>query len=110
MWKELGKYNRIKCLMGGFHIVLVWLKVLNKQFRALEFRDWWRQAKIIAEYSADKAAEGRHYSRSMHPSMRLHKQSLEALLRLKTTFIYQQMTGGKYFTKENKDELITRFN
>ena len=34
MWKELGKYNKIKCLMGGFHILLVWLKVLNKQFGA----------------------------------------------------------------------------
>ena len=28
MWKELGKYKKIKCLMGGFHILLVWLKVL----------------------------------------------------------------------------------
>ena len=28
MWKELGKYNKMKCLMGGFHILLVRLKVL----------------------------------------------------------------------------------
>ena len=53
----------------------------NKQFGALGFRDWWRQANIIAEGSADQAAESRHYSRSM----RLHKQSLEALLRFKAS-------------------------
>ena len=58
MWKELGKYNKIKCLMGGFHILLVWLKVLNKQFGALGFRNWWCQANVISEGSADQAAEG----------------------------------------------------
>ena len=91
MWKELGKYNKIKCLMGGFHILLVWLKVLNKQFGALGFRDWWCQANIIAEGSADQAAEGRHYSRSMH----LHKQSLEALLRFKASQVNISQTLHK---------------
>ncbi len=91
MWKELGKYNKIKCLMGGFHILLVLLKVLNKQFGVLGFRDWWCQANIIAEGSADQAAEGRHYYRSM----RLHKQSLEALLRFKASQVKISQTLHK---------------
>ena len=91
MWKELGKYNKIKCLMGGFHILLVWLKVLKKQYGALGFRDWWCQANIIAEVSGDQAAEGRHYSRSM----RLHKQSLEALLRFKASQVNISQTLHK---------------
>ena len=94
IWKEMdksAKYNKIKCLMGGFHTLLVRLKVLNKQFRALGFRHWWCQANVIAEGSVDQAAEGRHYSRSM----RLHKQSLEALLRLKTTTVNISQTLHK---------------
>eukprot|EP00794_Sanderia_malayensis_P011440 gene11440-12636_t len=79
MWKECDKYKKVICLMGGFHTLLVWLKVLHKQFGCLGFRDWWCESGIIAEGSVDQAAEGRHYSRSM----RLHKQSLEALLRFK---------------------------
>ena len=79
MWKEFDKYENVICLMGGFHILLVWLKVLHKQFGCLGLRDWWCESGIVAEGSVDQAAEGRHYSRSM----RLHKQSMEALLRFK---------------------------
>ncbi len=41
MWKECDKYKKVICLMGGFHILSVWLKVLHKQCGCLGFRDWW---------------------------------------------------------------------
>ena len=62
--------------MGGFHTILVNLKILGKKFACLGLRNWWIDAGIIAEGSLDKAMDGRHY----HRSVRLHKQSFEALL------------------------------
>ena len=38
-------------------------------------KDWWVDSNVVAVGSADKAAEGKHYSRSTW----LHKQSFEAL-------------------------------
>ena len=76
-WINQGDYDRIVPLMGGFHTILVKLKLIHKRFGALGMRDWWIDSNAIAEGSVDKAAEGKHYSRAI----RLHKQSFEALLR-----------------------------
>eukprot|EP00794_Sanderia_malayensis_P001133 gene1133-489_t len=81
IWKVSGKYDKVKCIMGGFHILLCWLKVLYKQYGALGFREWWCQSNVIAQGSVDQALEGRHYSRSL----RLHKQSFEAFIRFKVS-------------------------
>ena len=62
--------------MGGFHTILVSLKMLGKKFACLGLRNSWIDAGIIAERSVDKAMDGHHY----HRSVRLHKQSFEALL------------------------------
>ena len=43
----------------------------------LGLQQWWLKSKIIAEGSVNQAAEEKHYSRAI----RLHKQSLECLLR-----------------------------
>ena len=75
-WLHDGKYDKIVTLMGGFHTILVSLKILGKKFACLGLRNWWIDAGIIAEGSVDKAMDGRHY----HRSVRLHKQSFEALL------------------------------
>ena len=76
-WINQGDYDRIVPLMGGFHTILVKLKLIHKRFGALGMRDWWIDSNAISEGSVDKAAEGKHYSRAI----RLHKQSFEALLR-----------------------------
>eukprot|EP00794_Sanderia_malayensis_P006502 gene6502-7247_t len=81
IWKDSGKYDKVKCIMGGFHILLCSLKVLYKQYGVLGFREWWCQSNVIAQGSVDQALEGRHYSRSL----RLHKQSFEAFIRFKVS-------------------------
>ena len=63
--------------MGGFHTILVNLKILFKKYGCLGFKDWWVDAGAIAESSVAQAIEGRHYYRSVC----LHKQSFEALIR-----------------------------
>ena len=63
--------------MGGFHTILVNLKILFKKYACLGFGDWWVDGGAIAEVSVAQALEHSHYARSV----RLHKQSFEALLR-----------------------------
>eukprot|EP00794_Sanderia_malayensis_P016352 gene16352-17996_t len=76
-WMHEGRYDKIITLMGGFHTVLVNLKVLGKKYGCIGLNSWWIDSKVIAEGSAVQAMEGRHY----HRGVRLHKQSFEALLR-----------------------------
>ena len=66
--------------MGGFHILLVKLKILYKKYNLLGFQQWWLKSKIIAEGLVNQAAEGKHYSRAIH----LLKQSLECILRFQS--------------------------
>ena len=76
-WAAEGKYDKIIALLGGFHTIIVKLKILHKKYRTLGMREWWVDSGAIVEDSSIKAADGRHYFRSM----RYHKQSFEALLR-----------------------------
>ena len=46
--------------MGGFHILLVKLKILFKKYNLLGL-----QSEIIAKGSVNQAAEGKHYSRAI---------------------------------------------
>ena len=76
-WLHDDNYNKIIPLLGGFHTLLVKLKILRKKYGILGLKEWWIDAEAIQAGSAEKADEGRHYSRSI----RLHKQSFEALVR-----------------------------
>ena len=76
-WLHQEKYKTIISIMGGFHTILVNLKILYKKYGCLGLSNWWVDAEAIAQSSVSQAIEGRHYARSV----RLHKQSFEALLR-----------------------------
>ena len=76
-WLNEGRYEKVVNLLGGFHTIMVKLKIMYKKYGALGFREWWVDAGAIAEGSSIQAMEGRHYFRAI----RLHKQSFEALLR-----------------------------
>ena len=66
--------------MGGFHILLVKLKILYKKYNLLGLQHWSLKSKIIAEGTVNQAAEGKHYSRAIH----LHNESLNCLLRFQS--------------------------
>ena len=72
IWK-VKKCDSAINIIGGFHILLLKLNLLGLQ-------QWWLKSTIIAESSVNQAAEGKHYSRAI----RLHKQSLECLLRFQS--------------------------
>ena len=75
-WLNEGKYEKVVNLLGGFHTVMVKLRIMYKKYGALGFRDWWVDVETIAERSSVQAVEGRHY----FLAIRLHKKAFEALL------------------------------
>ena len=61
-WLNLVGYDKIIPLMGGFHTILVNLKILFKKYGCLGFKDWWVDAGAIADGSVVQTFEGRHYA------------------------------------------------
>ena len=45
------KYNKIISLLGGFHILLVYLKILYKKYGCLGLQHWWVDAGAVADGS-----------------------------------------------------------
>ncbi len=68
-WMHENRYDKIITLMGGFHTILVNLKILGKKYGCLGLNSWWIDSEVIAQGSAFQAMEGRHY----HRGVRLHK-------------------------------------
>ena len=64
-WKFPNTYKNVIILMGGFYQLRV---RLHKRHGCMGYKSWWIDAGVIELGSADKAAEGNHYYRSM----RLH--------------------------------------
>ena len=77
IWMHQSKYDKIVPLLGGFHTLLVYLKILYKKYGCLGLQDWWVDSGAIADGSVMQSIEGRHYARGI----RLHKQSFCALIR-----------------------------
>ena len=76
-WLNQDAYDKMIPLMGGFHTILVNIKILFKKYSCLGFKDWWVDVVAIADGSVAQPFEGRHYARSVC----LQKQSFETLLR-----------------------------
>ena len=79
MWLDQKKYEKLVPLIGGFHTLLVFLKIIYKKYGCLGLDQWWVAGGAIMEGSVAQAIEGRHYYRGIG----LHKQSMNALLRCK---------------------------
>jgi len=77
MWLNKTKYDKIVPILGEFHALLVYLKIMYKKYGFLGFQDWWVDAGSIAEGSVTQAIQGKHYARGI----RLHKQSFCAFIR-----------------------------
>ena len=78
IWLYEKKYDKIIPLIGGFHTLLVYLKILFKKYGCLGLQQWWVVANAIQQGSVSQAIEGRHYR-----GICLHKQSFNVLLRNK---------------------------
>ena len=76
-WLNKWKYNKIVLIIGRFHTLLFYQKILYKKYGCLSFQDWWVDAGTIAEGSFTQVIQGKHYARGIQ----LHKQSFCALIR-----------------------------
>ena len=77
-WKEPGKFRNCVLMMGIFHLLMVYMSILNKRFADAGLRDAVLQSSIIAEGSVDSALRGKAYNRGV----RLYKIVYEALMRV----------------------------
>ena len=66
LWMHPSKYDKIVPLLGGFHILLVYLMILYKNYAALDYK-----IGAISKSSVMQTIQGRHYVRGIS----LHKQS-----------------------------------
>ena len=82
-WKYPTLYKNIIFLMGGFHQLRVFQKLLFKRHYCRGYKQWCVDAGVIAPGPADQAFEGRHYYRSM----RIHKECFDSLMQLRVESI-----------------------
>ena len=78
-WLYEGRYDKLLPLIGGFHTLLVYLKILHKKYGCTGIQEWWVGSRAIQLGSVAQAIEGRHYYRGI----KLHKQSFNSLMRCK---------------------------
>ena len=62
---KMWKYDKLIPLMGGFHMLLVFLKIMHKKYGCLGLDQWWVAGGAIKEKSVPKAIEGNHYYRGI---------------------------------------------
>ena len=77
-WREPEKFKCCVLMMGIFHLLMVYMSILNKRFGDAGLRDALVQSSVIAEGSVDAALSGKNYKRGV----RLYKIFYEALNRL----------------------------
>ena len=75
IWKNKDQFKNVIPLMGGFHQLRVFQKILFKRHGIIGYQDWYWDSGVVAEGSAPAAFEGRHYYRGM----RVHKEGFDAL-------------------------------
>ena len=78
-WISAGRYDKVIPIIGGFHTILVQLKIIYKKYKMIGYTDWWISSDIIAAGSAPAAEEGKHY----HSALRCHNMAFEALVKFK---------------------------
>ena len=86
IWKYKDKFKSVIPLMGGFHQLRVFQKILYKRYAVIGYPAWYSDAGVIAEGSAENAFKGGHYYRSMH----IHKEGFDALSQIRISELTDQ--------------------
>ena len=88
IWKHSDKFQNIIPLMGGFHQLRVFQRILYKRHGVFGYQSWYADAGVIAEGSGEQAFKGQHYYRSM----RIHKEGFDALSQVRISELTEQYT------------------
>ena len=61
MWNHKDLYSKIVPIMGGFHQMRIFQRVIFKRYNCLGLQIWFVDSGKIAAGSVSQAFEGRHY-------------------------------------------------
>ena len=64
-WKEPAKFKACLLMIGMFHLIMVYMSILNKRFSSAGMRDALVQSSIVAEGSVNSAVTGKSYNRGI---------------------------------------------
>ena len=100
IWKNKDIFGDIVIVLGGFHLLMMFLGVMGIRYGDAGLRDTAVQSDIIAEGSVKKVLQGKHYNRVVHT----HKIVYEALSRLLSRRFMEWMSEEK---PETVDQIHT---
>ena len=75
IWSEPERYDKHIILIGSFHLIGAYFKMIGKKLRGSGFSDVLIEAGLIASGSLEGVLTGKHYERALH----CHKVIKEAL-------------------------------
>ena len=90
--------------MGIFHLLMVYMSILNKRFGDAGLRDALVQSSIIAEGSVEAALCGKSYNRGV----RLYKVFYEALNRLLLSRLDEVFPLADFIQLINEMDLLSK--
>lgn len=78
VWNNPDRYKKHIVLIGSFHVICAYLKMIGKKMQGTGLGDVFLEAGLITSGSLDSVLKGKQYTRAMT----CHKATMEALERL----------------------------
>ena len=75
-WKNRQLFKHLIIMMGGFHLLMMLLDVIDTRFDDAGLRELAIESDAMAEGSVERVLNGKNYNRSL----RLHKIYFDALM------------------------------
>lgn len=107
LWKNPTVYKDHIVMIGTFHVICAYLKMVGKKMAGSGFSDILLESGLMSSGSLEGVTSGKNYSRAIH----CHKAMVEALERLllqsfDTTRNTERRLGDNPETKEKLDKLL----
>ena len=111
-FKEQHKFKNVFVMMGMFHLLMMFMHVLSKQFSAAGVRDILVQSNTISEGSVDQALCGKMYNRGVRCYKLMYKAIVRRVLeemKISTDEImdnhqsFEEACSGQSFVKKYTD-------
>ena len=103
IWNNLLRYQKHIVMIGSFHVICAYLKMLGKKMNGTGLDDIFVEAGLITQGSLQGVISGKNYSRAMA----CHKTVLEALERLLLTEYVISKNRAKLFESQSQETIMT---
>ena len=104
IWNDPEKYKNHIVMVGTFHLVCAYLKMVGKKMAGSGLSDVLLEAGLIGSGSVHRVLSGKHYERAMH----CHKILLESLERILLDQFLEQQNEDEIFAglpEETRDKI-----